>query len=248
MDFYKEWKSMNGDSERYKNMKDLRDSLNKMFETLGVEIENIEIRNPSKLQMFLEKLLDDEDFYEYFKILSAQTKPATEKIKDLQLEQWNNRENEKYYEKIEQELENEKEKSKALAAELEICRKNEKSEELFSIIRDVIDMKDSLLFNRKWVQDHDPENTEALKLLANHLSILENILEKAGVRMIEEQGEFQSEKHVVVMTAETEDVMLNGQIAEVIRSGYIYKNEVLRCAEVTLYMIKEESENLYLED
>ena len=100
----------------------------------------------------------------------------------------------------------------------------------------MIAMRDNLLMRRDWIKENEPEDVNAGKLVENQLRETANLLKKSGVEILEDDGMFDSSRHTVVETRETDDPLLDNQIAEVFRPGYVYQWNVLRGLEVIIYM------------
>lgn len=109
-------------------------------------------------------------------------------------------------------------------------------QECEAMILNVITLRDNLLMRRDWIQDNDPDNASAMRLVEGQLRETGNLLKKAGVQILEDEGLFDSSSHTVVDTKPVDDPLLDNQIAEVFRPGYAYKGKVLRGQEVILYV------------
>lgn len=109
-------------------------------------------------------------------------------------------------------------------------------EECEAMILNVIAMRDNLLMRWDWIRDNDPDNASAIRLVEGQLRETGKLLKKAGVEILEDDGMFDSSRHTVVDTKPVDDPLLDNQIAEVFRPGYVYKGKVLRGQEVILYV------------
>lgn len=90
-------------------------------------------------------------------------------------------------------------------------------------------------------------NTEAWNKVENNwrtgieyiFSQLYSVLEKEGVKQYGKVGEiFNPELHESIELVETEDKEMDGKISQVLQSGYIIGESVLRVARVKVYSVK----------
>ena len=97
---------MDGKRSRVYYMKNLRDHLEELFTLCGIEPEKVTIAEQSAMVEFLEKVVKDTSLSHYLEALDRQSLRAIEVMKDRNLEEWNNRQNEKRLQKLLQEKEN----------------------------------------------------------------------------------------------------------------------------------------------
>lgn len=96
---------MDGKKSRVYYMKNLRDHLEELFTLCGIEPEKVTIAEQSAMVEFLEKIVKDTSLSHYLEALDRQSLQAIEVMKDRNLEEWNNRQNEKRLQKLLQEKE-----------------------------------------------------------------------------------------------------------------------------------------------
>ncbi len=92
-------------TDRYIPMQQLRNDLEELFRLCGTQAEPVDIqRAPAPLRL-AEKLIRDNALCSYLEGLDAQAKQAVQAMKDRQLDEWNNRQNEERISELEQALE-----------------------------------------------------------------------------------------------------------------------------------------------
>lgn len=231
--------------ERYLCMVELQTQLLQLFDLCGVKSDMFEVTPMPTPLLWLEKVVQDHQLYDYLDYLNDLAKQAIEEMKDRKFEDWNNRENKRRLEELDQQLEALK---KRLAqaeddhaqAKTENERMRTEAEQLLQeqrkTVQGVITIRDHLLMKKSWIQDYMPEEVTAAKLVNDQLQETATLLEGMGVEILEDAGAFDSRYHTVVDTrpAPTPDQV--DQIAETFRPGYRFRDETLRPQEVILYV------------
>ena len=252
-------------SDRYEIMKRVRDHLEELFKLCGIKTSSVKIAPAPALVQFAEKLAKDNALYTYLESLDAQAQRAAAKMKERNLEAWNSKENEKYIAELEKQLEQEKAQQEAMQErlaqgeaqlqemrdrleqesgriqELEQSLSQEKEQgeqykkERLAYIKSLIELRDKLMLRKSWLEDQVPEEVNAKKVVDSQLRELARCLNHLGVEILEADGEFDSRIQTVLETSVTESEELSGKIAETIRPGYRFQDEVLRSQEVVIY-------------
>ena len=249
--------------ERYRSMRSLRDHLEKLFRLCGLNGQRVEVKMSPRLVTMMENFCKDKSLCDFLDALDSQTEQAMKALNDRQLDLWSSQETERrlvetdeMLQKAQRKMKDDEGQLKALAdraATLEqrlesaqdaLAKANEQlakndSEEM---IRNIIAMGDNLLMRRDYLRENAPEDSNAGKLIKNQLRETANLLKKAGVEILEDEGLFDCSRHTVVDTRPTQDPLMDNQIAEVFRPGYIYKGNVIRGQEVILYVYQPEEE------
>ena len=117
---------------------------------------------------------------------------------------------------------------KEKAAVRDLARKN--------ILLDFLDLCDVL---EQASEKHDPNETEEVKAYREGVNLIlkqfRDFLEREDVKPIEVEGEtFDPNLHEAMMTEEGDEEQTD-MVARELRKGYIYKDEVLRPARVSVY-------------
>lgn len=217
-------------ADRYASMCRLRDTMEKLADLCGIKAQKIKVKTPLRSVMIVENLFKDQSLTLFLDALDEQAERAIKALGDRQLDLWSIEETERRLEEKEAKLEEVDKKQQLLEQELTLAE--QRNEEF---IVNIIAMRDNLLMRRDWIGENEPEDINAAKLVENQLRETANVLKKAGVEILEDDGMFDSSRHTVVDTKPTDDALLNHQIAEVFRPGYIYKDRVLRGQEVIIY-------------
>lgn len=208
---------------RYETMKHLRDRLSELFHLCSVQGEPVQIIPAPALIRLVEKLVGDDGLYSYLEGLASQAERAVQAMKDRQLDDWNNRQNEERIARLEQELQAEQTRSEGVL------------KEQLSVIRDLIALRDKLLMRQSWLEEEVPKEENARKLAASQLRETARCLTNLGVEILEAGGAFDSRYQTVVETRPVETPDQIDQIAETFRPGYRFRGEILRPQEVILF-------------
>lgn len=126
---------------RLYHMRNLRDHLEELFTLCGIEMENVTIEERSAFAEFLEKIVKDNSLYHYLEALDAQSIRAIEVMKDKNLDEWNNRQNEQHLQELLQEKEEWEERHNQEKAELKERCNQEKADLEEQYIREKEDLE-----------------------------------------------------------------------------------------------------------
>lgn len=239
-------------NNRYVTMKRLRDDMYELFQLCGESGELVEVTPAPALFRLMEKLIRDDGLYNYLEGLNVQVKQAIQAMKDKQLDNWNNQQNESRIVELEQALEQERnqtqttleqershaqeaEKKLRLALQEEQERNEQFCKEQLSMIKDLISLRDKLLLRKSWLEDQAPDEANAQKLVISQLRETARFLTQQGVEILEEEGIFDSQYQTVVETRPAENSEQVGLIAETFRPGYRFRGDILRPQEVVLF-------------
>ena len=220
--------------ERYLCMLDLRDQLVMLCDLCGMESETVKISPRPAVLQWLEKLIQDNELYDYLENLTAMSAGAVERMKEINLELWNGRENEKLIEQLNERLEQKEETVARLEAELSGLRTLLRQEQEKSI-QSLITLRDNLLMKKEWAESSMPGDSAAVKLILGQLQETAKLLTDMGVEILEDTGAFDSACHTAVQTRPAQAPEQEDQIAETFRPGYRFRGETLRPQEVIVY-------------
>ena len=228
--------------ERYLCMVELQQQLMELFDLCGVEAEMIKVSQMPVPLVWLEKLIQDNQLYDYLENLTGLSVQAVEKLKDIKLDAWSNQESERRLDEAYQRLE---EQDLQLTQNMQAAEllKNENTklrEQMFgeqkTLIKAVITLRDNLLMKKEWLESSMPEEVTAAKLINGQLQETAKMLEDMGVEIMQDGGAFDSHYHTVVQTRPAENTEQIDQIVETFRPGYRFRNEILRSQEVIVYI------------
>ena len=239
-------------ADRYETMELFRDRMNELFQLCGAPETRVEISPVPVLIRLAELLVRDDGLYNYLEGLDSQAEQAVSKMKDRQLDDWNNRQNEARITELEQALEQERHRAEeALVRERTLAegKRKELMQELqeekergaqyrsaqISLIWDLIALRDKLLLRKSWLEDQALGEVNAQKVVDSQLRETARCLTNLGVEIMEAGGAFDSRCQTAVETRPTETPDQAGKIAETFRPGYRFQGETLRPQEVILF-------------
>lgn len=238
-------------TDRYDSMIRLRDHMEELFQFCGVQTQDIHVNLSPMPIRIVEKIVKDEALHSYLDSLDHQAEQAIQKMKDQQLERWNNEQNEIRLQELEQELEGKNSYIQGLEQKLEQKNHPEPVEEKrivqkeadnrpengkYEMIQDIIAMRDRLLLQKSWAKDVGTGEENAVKVIDGQLKETAKCLKKAGVEILESGDVFDSQYQTVVETRTAEMPEQVDRIAETFRPGYRLQDEILRPQEVILFV------------
>lgn len=240
------------DKNQYQCISELQDNLRKLYETINYSPEEIFVKFPNGfLQVF--------DFAKkkmsamYIEGLTEQVKEAIKIADGIRLDRWSEKEYQKEleekagsYEESVKSYEEKLGKQSDRIAELEeqlrnyeLSQNGNTGTEMRDLLGNIIALRDGQLIKRDYLYDQGEEvGSVPLRIVEATLKETANLLKKSGVEILEDEGAFSSERQTIVDVKETEEESLDGQIAEVVRPGYIYQGEQLRGQEVIVYKLR----------
>jgi len=255
------------DNKRIAGMIRLRDHLKELFELIGIEANKIPVKETPRLLSLLELIVKDAPLYSYLDSLDAQSVRAIKKMKDINIELWNSKENEKYLDELEQykktyEAQMQKlkdeirdldfkcraleyEKRSRAEDEEKPCESKQMEHEAKALeakiegIKEQIAFRDSMQLRESLIREQSPEEVNALRLLSSLLQESACNMRNAGVEILEGEGEFDCLIHTVTGTVETDDPQKINRVAETVRPGYRYADVLIRYQEIVLYVEKK---------
>ena len=195
------------------------------------------------------------DLQYFLAMLDRRTQLAIENLKAEKVNIWNAQQNEQYIEQLEQQLIEQRNRSYQLKMQLaELSQQQASQEEALETafqqsddsqeqwwIQEMIAFRDRLQQKEAWVENLPPEQQEAAdKLIKTQLQETGLLLEQRGVAILDGAGPFRKEYQTVMMTQPVEDPAYDQQVAQTVRPGYCWREEVIRAQEVVLY-VKEET-------
>jgi hypothetical protein len=117
----------------------------------------------------------------------------------------------------------------SITTELPKTFSSELEPELSATAEEIIKVCDWLLVAK---DDTNTSCPEVLQVLSDKLA---NVLEKEGVRVINDTGPFNHERHQVVETQVTDEPSLNEMVCATVRPGYLFHDRLVRPQEVVIY-------------
>ncbi len=240
------------DKKRYQCISELQDNLRKLYETINYSPEKISIKSPNGfLQAF--NFAKRRMYAIYIKRLTGQVKEAIKIADGIRRDRWSEKEYQKelekridsYEESVKSYVEKTDKQSNRIAElegrlrNYELSQNGNIGTELRDMIGNIIALRDGQLIKRDLLYDQGEETgSVSLRIVEATLKETASLLKKSGVEILEDQGAFSSERQTIVDVKETEEESLDGQIAEVVRPGYIYQGEQLRGQEVIVYKLR----------
>lgn len=227
--------------KRYLCMVELQEQLVQLFDLCGVESDFMKVTPMPTPLLFLEKLIQDRQLYDYLENLTALSSQAVEKMKEIKLEVWNGLENERRLDSLADQVEEQKAQIvKAKEDQEQLKTENSKllaqlQQERKQIVNRIIMLRDNLQMKKDWLNSTEPGNLAAAKFIDGQLDETAGLLKDLGVEILQDTGAFDSRCHTAVSTKPTDDLNLDGQIAETFRPGYRFQETTLRPQEVIVY-------------
>ena len=86
--------------ERYQCMIQLREQLAELFELCGMQTSEIAVAPMPMPLQWLEKLVQDNQLYNYLENLTSLSKQAAARVREMKLEAWNGLESERQLEQV----------------------------------------------------------------------------------------------------------------------------------------------------
>lgn len=239
--------------DQYQCMSDLQDSLRKLYGVISYSPEEIFIESPKGIVQAL-AFANRGMPANYIEQLAEQAKEAIRILEGNQIGCWKEKEDQKELEKkvesygksiksYEEKIGKQSEKIAELEGRIrdyESSTARDAEKEMRDMIGNVIALRDGQLMKRDYLRSQGmEEGSAALRIVEATLKEIGNLLKKSGVEILEDQGAFSSQRQTIVDVKETEEESLDGQIAEIVRPGYVYQGEQLRGQEVIVYKRKE---------
>lgn len=227
--------------ERYLCMVKLQEQLMQLFDMCGVESDFMKVTPMPAPLLLLEKLIQDNQLYNYLENLTELSSQAVKKMKDIKLEVWNGRENERQLDAVLDQVENQKAQlAQAQETQEQLIADNaELSAKLLQeqkrVIERLITLRDNLQMKKDWLNTTAPGDSTTGKFIDSQMLETAKLLEDLGVEILQDAGLFDSRCHTAVGTKPTEDAVQENQIAETFRPGYRFQGETLRPQEVIVY-------------
>ena len=227
--------------ERYQCMIQLREQLAELFELCGMQTSEIAVAPMPMPLQWLEKLVQDNQLYNYLENLTSLSKQASVRVREMKLEAWNGLESERQLEEISDRLEMQEQQLARLEQSLQqlerekAALRDQMAKEQKSAVQGIITLRDNLLMKQAWLETAGDSPEAAAKLISGQLQETAALLEGMGAEILQDTGAFDSRCHTAVETRPAENADQVGQIAETFRPGYRFRGEVLRPQEVIVY-------------
>lgn len=237
--------------ECYPYIARLHSRLSELFELCGVKKKNPEL--PQKLHPLA--WLDGrtrEQWFCYLRDINTTADEALRGMKDRILDDWNNQENERRLEELEEQLSRQEELCSGREREcLQLRQEQDRLrgmteqtiQEEINLIRGIIALRDGLFMKQSWLQSCPEETETAAKVLEGQVRDTAKLLTEIGVEILDECGTFDSSYQTVVETRTAQEPEQIDRVAETFRPGYRFRNEILRQQEVILYAVPQEGES-----
>ncbi len=235
-------------------------NMDKLFSSLGVEEKSRPVYS-SQLQYILETMVNKGPVYSNIEVLNRKLQDAVKKSEEVRIRQWaaNAPPDESSSRELEQvqidlrkmkeqnadllqAMEAERKKTEALSQRLKTAedalalQEKKNKQRNLDQIKLLIAFRDSILMKEDLAKDQgQPTITAIFSALSKETA---NLLEKCGVTVLDKKGHYDGSMHYVTETRPTDDGMLQDEIAEVFRPGYILGDEMVRPEEVILYTNK----------
>lgn len=227
--------------ERYLCMVELQQQLMELFDICDLKPELIKVSQMPVPLLWLEKLIQDNQLYDYLENLTALSAQAVNKLKEIKLDAWSNQETEHRLDEVCQLLEEQNRQMAQNTLDAEHLKsenvklRERMYQEKKTSIQAIITLRDNLLMKKEWLESTMPDETTAAKFINGQLQETGKMLEDMGVEIMQDLGPFDSYCHVAVQTRPAENDEQVNQIAEIFRPGYRFQNETLRPQEVIVY-------------
>lgn len=239
----------------------LRNHLDELYTLIGISPQKVAVPETNKLIALIEAFQRNNTLYTYLDALDAQSVRAIKKMKEINLELWNGKENEKQLDELEQKIEVLEKQLRFVTAErdqlVHICEQlqqqlmyadetnrrlsheiQQHQEYQHKIFRDLIALRDSLLLRLEWMHANTPDEVNAVKLTESLLEETARLMQNIGMDVLTDSGVFSDQTQTIVDTIETDDEALYNHIAQTIRPGYRFKEVMLRSQEVKVFVAK----------
>ena len=247
------------------NPAQLEEHLKSLFLLCGLPQEEME--QPMSLKNNLRGGLFRSANLDYFvNMLDRRAVLAVENLKAEKMENWSAARSEEYIEQLEQQLIEQRDQCYQLEQQIErLSLREQKAQEQqldaafqeqqtppaqeaekaedqeLWWIREMIAFRDRLQQKQDWVENLPQEQqASADKLIKLQMQESRAMLEQRGVGILDAGGSFCKEYQTVMMTQPAPEENLIDQIAQTVRPGYRWQEEVLRAQEVVLY-VKEDA-------
>lgn len=253
---------MNIYQNRIYSMTQLRNHLDELYTLIGISPKKVAVPETNKIITLIETFQRNNALYTYLDALDAQSVRAIKKMKEINLELWNGKENEKQLDELEQKIELLEKKlcfvtderdqlvhrcdqlQKLLIYAEEADRRlthevQQHQEYQHKIFRDMITLRDSLLLRLEWMRTNTPDEVNAAKLTESLLEETARLMQNIGLVVLLDTGVFNGQTQTIVDTIETDDEALYNHIAQTIRPGYRFEETMLRSQEVKVFVAKK---------
>lgn len=217
---------------------ELNENIQKLLTLCNVSGEKIVIPKTSTVVKIAEKIVKDKSTELYLQKVNYSLVQAVKALDQNRLDEWSNKETEKYAERLETEnetLKAELEAEKASRAELEAELKAEKDAHM-ELIKSLVEMCVAIELKRDIALEKSQTKIVA-KCFDAQKCDLDKLLQKNGVEILEEKTYNSAESNVVNVVG-TEDSALSGTVERVVSPGYRYKNKLLKNKDISVYMAK----------
>ena len=241
--------------DKYLSLLELQDSLIRLCEIFGYSISPEELQVPGKFRRSLDRYANRGADIAFISKLGENVDKAVETLKKSytdksidtamidQLRQTIDeyeialRERSDEIEKLKQQILAESEKNKRVLQGSEEKSDISKKSDMLTVIEDIIELRDKQILKRDYLESLEGEdNTNALKIIGSTLRSTAEMLERMGVEILDEEGDFSPSEQVAVETQFTDDDTLVGKIAKTVRAGYRYLGRSIRAQEVIIYV------------
>lgn len=242
--------TVNISSDVYRLLESISGNLEKLFENLEMSDTTFEIKTPNSVVKILQTLLANGVFTENIVAINERIKLAAQKSEEMHMDLFSNKfcmdDYEKKLGELEQSINEKNMQIRKLQEEVESAQQSleakkredaglmkEKDKLQMNFIDSLIAFRDSIVLRDGLASNG--EQVDGNKLLTSLLKETARILEKNGVKPLEEKGDFDSSIQIVTDVVDTDKKELHDTVSHVFRAGYVFGNKMIRPQEVILY-------------
>jgi len=240
---------------------ELNMKLNLLYETMGFQAEGFQFKQPSRQEVFIEKLAQNDTAVQNIEILNQTIETLQKKVEDRQLDNWSERQSfERQKAELEEQLKQleelneqkqqlnqllsiQEESINQLKTELEAAEKQfaaNMEKQFLTFLFEIISVRDNLAIKEQMLkEDENYQETKAWKLIQLSYRETEGILKRMGVTVINQSGAFDVQAQMVADTFPTPDEELHDTVVQTFREGYRTEDKLIRPQEVVLYSYKK---------
>lgn len=234
----------------YNSLRMLADNLNELFLELGHKTQMKQIQQPNGFVEFIRSITVGRALVCYIDDIARELKNAVNEAKSLRIDSWSANE---YKNEIEKELAEKNKMLEKLEKEISDMKRNRtvtlpnpqnasqnnaESNTEFKWIMELVRLRDNQSIRKEFlIGQGEKQDSPGIRLIDSLLKETALLMENNGVEIINDTGEFTSERHIVMDTVKTDDPKLVNHIANMVRPGYIYKGSLIRPEEVIVYVL-----------
>lgn len=239
-------------------------SLHKLFESMNLQVPKSKLNLPQELWLVLENIVASPVTIQNLEQIRLSVNEATKQQEERSLDRWNAEQTVLQLKKQVAEMSSNseilqadnsslKKQLTALSQEKEDAEKSfqekifnlsekfeeEKEIQFLSFVKEIILIRDNLTMKEEMLKSEENyRESKAYKLIQLSYHETENILNRIGVSVINQNGPFNNLIQMVSDTTPTDNEELHDTVAKTFREGYRTKDKLIRLQEVILYSFK----------